>query len=88
MSKYIDNRVWARLDANVLKALKEKTEKENTTISEYVRDIISKAVMKDLDVATTAHIVGFNRSNNDKVTTINGPVAFKKTKFKLGVKNV
>ena len=83
MSKYIDNRVWARLDANVLKALKEKTEKENTTISEYVRDIISKTVMKDLDVATTAHIVGFNRSNNDKVTKVSKPVAYRRLNMKL-----
>jgi hypothetical protein len=75
-------KVQTKVDAIVLNAITNKVNKENTTVSEYMRTIINDALISDMDIDTTAHIVGFNQSNNDKVTKINGPVAFKKTKLK------
>jgi uncharacterized protein with FMN-binding domain len=79
-------KVQTRIDADILKMLEYQLEKKNMTVSEYVRDAVRKAVMQDVDVATTATLVDFNRSNNDKVTKVRKPVSYKKLNLKLGGK--
>ena len=83
MSKSKVYKVQTKVDSDVLKLLEYQIEKKNVTMSEYVRNIVSKAVVKDLDVSTTAKIVGFNRSNNDKVTKVSKPVAYRRLNMKL-----
>ena len=83
MSKSKVYKVQTKVDSDVLKLLEYQIEINNVTMSEYIRNIISKAVVKDLDISTTANIVGFNRSNNDKVTKVRKPISYRKLNMKF-----
>ena len=60
----------------------DRASKENLTIAEYCRRLINFALTTNSDVATKSSIVGFNRSDNDKVTKVTKPVTYKKVRIK------
>lgn len=77
-----------RFKNDTIDIIRDLADKENLTVTEYCRNIINKALITNSDIATTARLVGFDRSNNDKVTKAGKSATFRRTKFKLEVGNV
>ena len=67
-----------RFRNDIADIISERATKQNISMSEYCRNIINQALVKGSDLDTKVNIVGFNHSNNDKVTKINGPATFRK----------
>lgn len=89
MSKPKTYKVQTNVNADMIKILNNRIEKENVTMSEYLRGILYKTLTSDTTVSLGDHIVGFNRSNNDKVTNTSRPATFKRMKMKrLWINNV
>ena len=88
MNKSKIYKIQTNVDEDVLKILKYNIKKSNMSSSAYIRSLITKAIMNDLEISDNS-IVENKRANNDKVMKkVNTPMVFKKTKFKLGAKHV
>lgn len=75
-------KVNIRFKKEVGKIITDRAGKENLSISEYCRRLINSALVTNSDIATKSAIVGFNCSNNDKVTKVTKPVTYKKVRIK------
>ena len=71
-----------RFRNDVIGIIKDRAKKQNVTISEYCRDLVQSALIKDSDMTTSIHIVGFNHSDNDKVIKATKPATYRKVNFK------
>lgn len=71
-----------RVENEVVNYMKDRVKKESTTITDFINSAIKSALIKDADMNTISNIVGIKKCNNDKVTRLDGPVTFKKTKLK------
>jgi uncharacterized protein (UPF0335 family) len=71
-----------RVENEVVNYMKDRVKKESTTITDFINDAIKSALTKDADMNTISNIVGIKKCNNDKVTRLDGPVTFKKTRLK------
>ena len=87
MNKSKIYKIQTNVDEDVLKILKYNIKKSNMSSSAYIRSLITKAIMNDLEISDNS-IVENKRKDNDKVMKKATPMVFKKTKFKLGAKHV
>ena len=71
-----------RFKKEVGEIITDRANKENLTIAEYCRRLINFALVNNSDIAAKSSIVGFNCSNNDKVTKVTKPVTYKKVRIK------
>ena len=71
-----------RFKKEVGEIITDRASKENLTIAEYCRRLINFALTANSDIATKSSIVGFNCSDNDKVTKVTKPVTYKKVRIK------
>ena len=66
MNKSKIYKIQTNVDEDVLKILKYNIKKSNMSSSAYIRSLITKAIMNDLEVSDNS-IVENKRANNDKV---------------------
>lgn len=71
-----------RVENEVVNYMKDRVKKDSTTITDFINNAIKSALIKDADMNTISNIVGIKKCDNDKVTRLDGPVTFKKTKLK------
>ena len=71
-----------RVENDVVNYMKDRVKKDSTTLTDFINDAIKSALTKGADMNTISNIVGIKKCNNDKVTRLDGPVTFKKTKLK------
>jgi hypothetical protein len=71
-----------KVENKVVNYMRDRVKKESTTITDFINDAIKSALTKDADMNTISNIVGIKKCYNDKVTRLDGPVTFKKTRLK------